>query len=217
MANRRLDVPAGAISGYWTVIGESGGQVRMKRGKPEMVRNFNVVCRCGTIGVRTLQVLKKRGLGSCGCRLRESSHGNRLTHGLTRSRLFILWTSIKQRCYNPKAVSFKCYGARGIRMADEWVDDFSNFNDWVNTNLGPRPTGTSLDRIDPNLGYQPGNLRWATHRQQARNRRNNRHIVHPLTGETMLLCEWAEKIGVLPVTLCGRLRKWGPLRALSMV
>lgn len=81
------------------------------------------------------------------------------------------WQSIKQRCYNPNAVNYADYGGRGIAMHEPWVNDSRAFLQWLDDNLGPCPEGLTLDRIDNHRGYEPGNLRWATWREQLANRR----------------------------------------------
>jgi hypothetical protein len=81
------------------------------------------------------------------------------------------WAGIKQRCFDPKSVSFDDYGGRGITMAPEWRDDFLAFYE----HLGPRPSPAySVDRIDVDGNYEPGNVRWATRSQQAANKRPRR-------------------------------------------
>ena len=88
------------------------------------------------------------------------------THGMSRSALYKAWTAMLQRCENPNATSFERYGGAGIRVCDRWLD-FANFV----ADMGVRPVGASLDRIDGGQGYEPGNCRWATAQEQLANRR----------------------------------------------
>ena len=90
---------------------------------------------------------------------------------VVRDPLDVLWTSVKQRCYNPKNHSYRHYGGRGISVHEPWITSRIAFITWINENLGPRPEGMSLDRIDNDGNYEPGNLRWATQSDQIRNRR----------------------------------------------
>jgi len=122
---------------------------------------------------------------------------------------------MRRRCNNPNHNTYAHYGGRGVRVVPEW-DDFVVFRDYVVANLGEPPPRSSIDRIDNNGNYAPGNIRLATAKQQARNRRSGRHITHPGTGEMLLLCEWAERLHSTPSVLLMRIKMGWPLeRALS--
>lgn len=115
-----------------------------------------------------------------------------------------------QRCHSPSAKDYPRYGAKGIAVCDRWRFSFENFF----ADMGHRPTGKSIDRIDNNKGYEPGNCRWATIKEQNRNVSTNRYIEY--AGERMLLIEWAERLGMKAVTLHSRLREgWTIERALT--
>jgi hypothetical protein len=132
-----------------------------------------------------------------------------------RHYLYSLWQSRKNACTNPKSREWSRYGGRGITFYDRWLDDFGEFFSWVIKNLGDRPDGMSLDRIDNARGYEPGNLRWATPKQQAQNRRDNVELTHPITGETLVKAEWARRIGIAKNALDYRLENWSLQRALT--
>jgi hypothetical protein len=120
------------------------------------------------------------------------------------------WATAKMRCFNEVNQNYKYYGGRGITMCEEWRTSFKVFL----RDMGPRPAGTTLDRIDTNGNYEPSNCRWATKRQQHDNRRDNRNLTH--NGETKILSEWARHAGILPSTLGRRLTAgWSMERALE--
>lgn len=97
----------------------------------------------------------------------NTNHLGRGTHNQHQSRTYRSWSSMKSRCQNPKSTSYKYYGARGVTVCSRW-ESFENFFE----DMGERPEGTSLDRIDPHGNYEPGNCRWATSAEQNRNKRS---------------------------------------------
>lgn len=112
------------------------------------------------------------------------------------------WRGIKTRCRNSNHVAFARYGGRGIDMCDDWFNSLKSFSEAV----GPRPSAAhTIDRIDPNMGYVPGNVRWATKLEQSRNRRDN--IVWSWGGETLTLPEWCEVLELPYSCLNHRMRK----------
>ena len=114
-----------------------------------------------------------------------------------------------KRCTNPKNASFKSHGNRGIRVCARWRDSFQNFLQ----DMGEKPPGTCLERIDNNGNYEPGNCKWATFKEQANNRRSNRLIT--FEGVTLTLAQWAQKINITPETLHERLKRWPLEKALT--
>ena len=111
---------------------------------------------------------------------------------------YMCWSSMKQRCQNPKATVYKFYGARGITVCERWM----LFDDFL-ADMGPRPAGTTLDRIDSNGNYEPGNCRWANHIEQHNNTRRNRTIT--IGGRTQTIAQWAREAGLKRNTLRYRL------------
>jgi hypothetical protein len=126
---------------------------------------------------------------------------------------WIAHRAARVRCSDPRSAKWPAYGARGIRVCDAWIGPggFARFF----AHIGPRPTSRhSLDRVDNDRGYEPGNVRWAAIAQQQSNRRDNRRIEHG--GETMTLSEWARRAGIKPNTLFRRLQHgWTMERALQ--
>lgn len=128
-------------------------------------------------------------------------------HGMRRTRMYRLWTMIKQRTTNPKYPSFPRYGGRGIRMHALWVSDAARFIEDVLRSIGAPPEKTCLDRVDNERGYEPGNLRWATPTQSARNTRRCHHLTYK--GQTLTLKEWCERLSLSYRTTRARLWDYG--------
>jgi hypothetical protein len=115
--------------------------------------------------------------------------------------LYSTWQSMITRCENPNHVRFKHYGGRGIKICREWRENFWTYVAAVEA-LGPRPEGGTIDRRDNDVGYEPGNIRWATEREQKLNYSGN----HLMTweGETLPLSSWADRFGVTYMQFWGR-------------
>ena len=138
---------------------------------------------------------------------RRLRHGH--ARGNVRTPIYSIWATMKSRCGRATAGSYQFYGARGIRVCRRWLK-FENFL----ADMGPRPAGCQLDRIDTNGDYEPGNCRWVTARTNARNRRNTRHLT--IDGITKSLKEWAEIYGLNFQTLVRRVQLgWDAVRAVT--
>ena len=168
--------------------------------KPRDGFRWECDCDCGGIAiVKTRLLTYKNGTRSCGCilleknRLRPSRPSTNLKHGHTSrgvSPEYICWSSMIQRCTNQNHESFKRYGGRGIFVCQEWIDSFERFL----IDMGERPHGKSIDRIDPNGNYTKENCRWATNKEQSENKRNKRIAV--AYGVTRTCKEAAEFFGI---------------------
>lgn len=124
------------------------------------------------------------------------------THGMTRSIEFRIWAGIKTRCFNRNDPGYVRYGGRGITICDRWKNSFEAFY----ADVGPKPEwADSIDRIDNNGNYEPGNVAWATTKEQANNRRTNRIITY--RGVTQTMAQWAEALGLRQGTLRERFRR----------
>ena len=146
------------------------------------------LCDCGNESVVLGGNLRSGRTTSCGCAVAEANRRRLVTHGLSRSAnnpghpLYETWVGMRRRCHSPKNEAFARYGGRGIEVCPEWRDDFLQFL----ADVGERPTPNhSLDRIDNDKGYEPGNVRWATPQEQA----DNRGPVATLRAENAWLVE----------------------------
>jgi hypothetical protein len=143
--------------GRWTVIAYAG---RFR---------WACICDCGTRRIVGGNSLRRGYSKSCGCLCRELSKARATKHGMSDSREYRSWQAMKQRCLNPRNVAYKYYGALGISVCEEWLSFVPFFAD-----MGTCPPGCSLDRIDVNGNYEPGNVRWADAKQQRQNQRPRR-------------------------------------------
>lgn len=135
------------------------------------------------------------------------SNSRRAKHGATarkrgmsvQSKAYATWQGVKQRCFNPNAQHYHRYGGRGITMHPAWVDDFTKFLSDVGE---PAEASMTLDRIDNDGNYEPGNVRWFSRKEQANNRGNNIRVTHD--GKTLTLSQWADELGMTYKLLASR-------------
>lgn len=170
------------------------------RGRNHM---WECLCDCGQRITVVGADLRCGDSQSCGCHQRDiaRSAGDRTrTHGMSSAPIYKLWSSMLQRCYDESHADFQNYGARGISVCVRWWSFETFFED-----MGHRPEGMSLNRIDNDGNYEPGNCRWATFKQQHRNKRTNRLL--EFRGVTQCLTDWAAQLGMATSTLEKRLDK----------
>lgn len=194
---RRLNL-VGKRFGMWTVLHE----VEKKSSR----RMYACRCDCGIEKAIDQTSLNIGTSTSCGRHNR-----NNLTHGLTQSPEYNVWSNMYTRCYNPNSKSYKDYGAKGISICNRWRT-FEHFY----SDMGLRPSPIhSIDRIDNSKGYELDNCRWATPCEQANNRKRNVRIEH--NGTIHTLAEWSRITGIARSVLHTRLLilRWPVSKALT--
>lgn len=184
---------SGLVFGRLTVISLS----HKKNGKPY----WSCKCLCGKDVTARGDSLKIGRIKSCGCYIREIKKTSTRKHGLYKTPEYKAWSGIKDRCFNPKNEEYHNYGGRGITVCKEWIESFSCFYQHV----GKKPTPDhSIDRINNDGNYEPGNCKWSTYPEQQRNRSNNRVLTH--NGESLIFTEWAKRLNIPEGTLFWRLK-----------
>lgn len=167
--SRMIDLK-GSRFGRWRVLSFSH-----KNGSDQVY--WSCVCDCGTKREVKAASLRSGVSMSCGC-----YHKDRVTtHGMTKTKTFKSWDSMKQRCANPVSPDYYKYGERGITVCDRWIHSFDNFLE----DMGERPKGRTLDRIDNDGNYEKSNCRWATTVEQLSNRRNTVRIYYQGSMKTI--------------------------------
>lgn len=150
-------------------------------------RHATFQCKCGRIFKSNVNNIKYGKTISCGCMRKERIINMSLTHGLSYSTERSIWNEMRQRCKNKNNERYNDYGGRGIKVCEEWDNDFMVFY----TDMGERPSKKhSIERIDNNKGYSKENCKWATKKEQANNRRTN--LIIEYKGESRTLTQWCD-------------------------
>lgn len=166
---------------------------------------WKCICECGNCVIVEGRHLRKGETKSCGCYHRERVAKANTKHSGYKTRLYYIWKSIKERCYNENNKHYKDYGGRDITMCESWKDSFESFRDWAVEN--GYSDELSIDRIDVDGNYEPSNCRWATEKEQANNKRNNRLLTYE--GKTQTMAQWADELGFSYHTIVSRLCTYG--------
>ena len=186
----------------WTVLGFGGKHKRINCW----------VCRCSCGVIKTIRNTSlTHGISkSCGCWRSENTTRMKTKHGLCRTPEYRIWHHVLDRCNRPQDAAYHYYGGRGIKVCDRW-HTFENFY----ADMGPRPQGLTLERIDNDGDYCPENCKWATWFEQANNtRRNTTYLTY--NGVTKRIGIWALELGCKPDTLRRRLKRgWSMEKTLT--
>lgn len=202
MTHRRIDL-TGMTFGRLTVINSLGVLNGVER--------WLCKCSCGVEKSFRSGPLRYGATRSCGCFNMERRREVHTKHGQYQSPVYNVWQAMKDRCTNPQSPVFKHYGARGITVCQRWLDDFVAFA----SDMGPRPRGHTLERIDNDGNYEPANCRWATRDEQLSNRRNCVYVT--INGETRTVTAWARIFGIKGHTVHERIRLgWDAVDALRL-
>lgn len=157
-------------------------------------RRWECVCECGAHRIVIGVHLRNGNTKSCGCLQKEkAANKGRLqltTHGGVKFPEYGVWSGIKERCYGTWSKDYPNYGGRGIHMCERWRTSFSNFYQ----DMGSRPSGTTIDRVDNDGPYSPENCRWASKTEQQNNKRNS--VVLEIRGRSLTIAQWAREVGI---------------------
>ena len=191
--------------GYWTVLKKDDSYHSPKHTK------WICQCECGTVKSLFRSSLLNGRSRSCGCHANDNRKGINKTHGLSKTRIYHEWLSMRNRCSPDNKVATQYY-ERGIRVCNEWENDFMSFYNWsINNGYDDSLT---IDRIDNNGNYEPSNCRWVNRKEQAKNRRSTYFITY--NGKTQCLKDWADEFNINRITLTYRLKRgWDISEALT--
>ena len=192
------------------LIGQKFGKLLVFEKSKERTKNGAVLwlcsCECGNTRLAIAGNLLVGTATSCGC----ESYETRKLHGMTKTKTFKSWESMKQRCLNTNAPDYPSYGGRGISICRSWVISFNNFLE----DMGERPENMTLDRKNVNGNYEPINCRWATRSEQQRNKTNS--LLIEWEGITQGAADWADLVQLPSKIICERIRSgWSPKEALT--
>jgi hypothetical protein len=161
---------------------------------------WECLCDCGNRHFAKADHLRAGGVRSCGCLHKEELTKAMTKHGFSGQPIHNNWMGMIDRCTNPNSHAWKNYGGRGINVSPEWMDFETFYRD-----MGEKPKGTSLDRVDVNGNYSKENCKWSTFKAQARNTRRN--LIIEFNGEIHVLAEWCEVLGLNYMKTYHKLKK----------
>jgi hypothetical protein len=162
-------------------------------------------CDCGKLCTLSRAELAPDKHRSCGC---QRWHGNRKATGHSHTTTYRVWLNMVARCYHTHHEAYARYGERGITICDEWRNDYLNFLG----DMGDKPQGMQLERVDNNGPYTKANCKWATPKEQSQNRRSN--LMLTINGETLCATEWARRAGFKTAVVMDRVRRGWPAERL---
>lgn len=173
---------------------------------------WNCICECGNKCTVCASNLIREIAKSCGCNKRENMRKVAYKHGNSGTRLYSIWSGMKDRCYNSNNPQYKWYGGKGVYIADEWLHDPDAFCNWARAH--GYGSDLTIDRIDFNGPYTPDNCRWVTMKEQQNNKSSNHLLTYQ--GKTQNINQWAQELGMKREIIKDRLLSgWSTEEALS--
>jgi len=198
----------GEIFGRWKVLRRSNK--KSKRNGDGVLWICECSCDAHTIKEVRGKELRKHVSTSCGCFSIEKLKERSTTHGKTHTRIYQIWLGMKKRCLNPKTKHYKNYGGRGIKICNEWLDKSTGFMTFYNWSMQNNyKDHLSIDRINNDGNYEPGNCKWSTNIEQAKNKRTSHYLT--FKGQTKIIMDWSHYIGINEAIIRGRIKKGLPL------
>lgn len=171
------------------LAGQVFGRLTVLRLYSKSPRRWECSCECGSIKAVGAFHLKSGHTQSCGCLQREATIVSNQTHRMSKTPTYGTWCCLRNRCLKPTDPSYPRYGGRGITVCERWKV-FENFL----ADMGEKPAGMTIERIDNDKGYEPENCRWADRTEQARNRRSN--VILMVRGDEMLALDFIRRFGL---------------------
>jgi len=173
-------------------------------------RSFQVCqCECGNALVVETSSLVSRNTKSCGCLKRDVTIARTTKHRKRHLPEYSIWQNMIQRCTNPNRNGYADYGGRGIRVCARWLDQEKGFLNFLEDMGSKPPEKRSIERKLVNGNYTPENCKWATDKEQARNKRNN--VMLTYGDKTQCVADWADEVGIDADTIRYRLRQGWPV------
>lgn len=186
-------------------IGERYGRLIVKRpAEGAEIRSYTMwycICDCGGELLVANVSLSTGATKSCGCLGAEMARDRLITHGKSRTPEYAAWRNMMSRCYDKTNIGYHNYGGRGIVVCDAW-HEFEMFL----SDMGVRPEGMSIDRINNNIGYSKSNCAWSNKEQQCSNTRRNRKLTY--LGKTQTVTQWAKELNMDRAVLSYRANHW---------
>lgn len=196
--SRRIPLNVGDVFGHYTVIDDTP----MSDSKHRL--HYLCRCICGTERYVNAHSLRSGRSQSCGCQRDLETARRATTHGKSKSPEYAVWLQARARCHDPNHRQYGDYGGRGIQMCRRWRESFEAFH----ADMGDQPfKGATLERKNNHLGYSPKNCVWASRKDQNRNKRNTKKFL--FNGQSMVLPDWAEVLGIKKETLVSRIYLYG--------
>ena len=200
----------GTVFGRWNVISRCDDRLRPNG---DRIPIWLCRCQCGTEKPVTQTSLRSGASKSCGC-MKVEMFTRRLTkHGRSFTSDYTAWSQMRQRCSNPNSEAYKNYGGLGVTVCERW-NSFENFV--ADMGLRPWPNAT-IERKDPNGHYEPSNCKWASHSEQANNKRH--HVLIEWNGKVQNAAQWEKEFGWRGGTIARRIndKGWPTQRAMTQV